>query len=121
MSAVAVIPQFRNIDHYIAMIKTFPMLTREEEYRYATSFRENGNSESARRLIASHLILVVKIARKLSKRFRGPLEELVSEGNLGKELGISGERVRQICSAVYKKVQADIIAYMSINNRKLLT
>jgi RNA polymerase sigma-32 factor len=83
MSAVAVIPQFRNLDHYITMIKTFPMLTREEEYRYAMSFREKRDSESARRLISSHLILVVKIARKFSKRFKGSMEELVSEGNLG--------------------------------------
>ena len=58
------------------------MLDAEEEYMLAKNWRENGNLQSAHKLVTSHLRLVAKIAMG----YRGyglPVNELISEGNLG--------------------------------------
>ena len=67
---------------YLAQIKKFPMLDAEEEYMLAKNWRENGNLQSAHKLVTSHLRLVAKIAMG----YRGyglPVNELISEGNIG--------------------------------------
>ena len=66
----------------LAQIKKFPMLDAEEEYMLAKNWKENGNLQSAHKLVTSHLRLVAKIAMG----YRGyglPVNELISEGNLG--------------------------------------
>ena len=58
------------------------MLTSEEEYMLAKSWRDRGDLKSAQKLVTSHLRLVAKIAMG----YRGyglPVSELVSEGNIG--------------------------------------
>ncbi len=58
------------------------MLDAEEEYMLAKNWKENGNLQSAHKLVTSHLRLVAKIAMG----YRGyglPVNELISEGNLG--------------------------------------
>ena len=47
---------------YLSQIKKFPMLDAEEEYMLAKNWRENGNLQSAHKLVTSHLRLVAKIA-----------------------------------------------------------
>ena len=67
---------------YLEQIKKFPMLDAEEEYMLAKNWRENGNLQSAHKLVTSHLRLVAKIAMG----YRGyglPVNELISEGNIG--------------------------------------
>ena len=67
---------------YLAQIKKFPMLDAEEEYMLAKNWTENGNLQSAHKLVTSHLRLVAKIAMG----YRGyglPVNELISEGNIG--------------------------------------
>ena len=67
---------------YLAQIKKFPMLDAEEEYMLAKNWRENGNLQSAHKLVTSHLRLVAKIA--MGYRCYGlPVNELISEGNIG--------------------------------------
>ena len=59
-----------------------PILTEREERFLATDFRTTGNLESAKKLIVSHLRLVVSIAKK----YQGyGLQEcdLIQEGNIG--------------------------------------
>ena len=71
-----------SLNNYLAQIKKFPMLSSEEEYMLAKSWRERGNLQSAQKLVTSHLRLVAKIAMG----YRGyglPVSELVSEGNIG--------------------------------------
>ncbi|MGB1006737.1 MAG: RNA polymerase sigma factor RpoH, partial [Thalassobaculaceae bacterium] len=71
-----------NLSRYLDQIRKFPMLTADEEYMLAKSWREHGDLEAAHRLVTSHLRLVAKIATG----YRGyglPLAELVSEGNVG--------------------------------------
>ena len=70
------------LSKFLREIRKFPMLTVKEESRLANDWVDNRNSESAHKLVNSHLRLVVKIAMG----FRGygiPLNELVSEGNVG--------------------------------------
>ena len=71
-----------SLSNYLTQIKKFPMLTAEEEYMLAKSWRDRGDLKSAQKLITSHLRLVAKIAMG----YRGyglPVSELVSEGNIG--------------------------------------
>ena len=71
-----------SLSKYLTQIKKFPMLTAEEEYMLAKSWRERGDLKSAQKLVTSHLRLVAKIAMG----YRGyglPVSELVSEGNIG--------------------------------------
>ena len=75
-------PSVGGLSLYLAQIKKFPMLDAEEEYMLAKNWRENGNLQSAHKLVTSHLRLVAKIAMG----YRGyglPVNELISEGNVG--------------------------------------
>jgi len=70
------------LSNYLTQIKKFPMLSSEEEYMLAKSWRDRGNLKAAEKLVTSHLRLVAKIAMG----YRGyglPVSELVSEGNIG--------------------------------------
>ena len=76
------IPSVGGLSIYLAQIKKFPMLDAEEEYMLAKNWKENGNLQSAHKLVTSHLRLVAKIAMG----YRGyglPVNELISEGNIG--------------------------------------
>jgi len=71
-----------SLSNYLIQIKKFPMLSAEEEYMLAKSWKDRGNLKSAHKLITSHLRLVAKIAMG----YRGyglPVSEMVSEGNIG--------------------------------------
>ena len=75
-------PSVGGLSLYLTQIKKFPMLDSEEEYMLAKNWRENGNLQSAHKLVTSHLRLVAKIAMG----YRGyglPVNELISEGNIG--------------------------------------
>ena len=67
---------------YLEEIRRFPMLSHDEEYVLARSWREHGDAEAAHKLVTSHLRLVAKIAMG----YRGyglPVGDLISEGNVG--------------------------------------
>ncbi len=75
-------PSVGGLSVYLSQIKKFPMLDAEEEYMLAKNWRDNGNIQSAHKLVTSHLRLVAKIAMG----YRGyglPVNELISEGNIG--------------------------------------
>jgi len=71
-----------SLSSYLTQIKKFPMLSAEEEYMLAKSWKDRGDLKAAQKLITSHLRLVAKIAMG----YRGyglPVSEMVSEGNIG--------------------------------------
>jgi RNA polymerase sigma-32 factor len=81
-SALAVMSPEGGLSRYLADIRKFPMLAKEEEYMLAKRWREHQDFDSARKLVNSHLRLVAKIAMG----YRGyglPIEEVISEGNVG--------------------------------------
>tara|TARA_Y100000590_G_scaffold215424_1_gene244133 strand:- start:784 stop:1683 length:900 start_codon:yes stop_codon:yes gene_type:complete len=71
-----------SLSSYLTQIKKFPMLSAEEEYMLAKSWKDRGDLKAAQKLITSHLRLVAKIAMG----YRGyglPVAEIISEGNIG--------------------------------------
>ncbi len=71
-----------NLSKYLARIRSFPILDKDEEYMLAKAWSEREDVEAAHQLVTSHLRLVAKIAMG----YRGyglPLSDLISEGNIG--------------------------------------
>ena len=60
----AVVPPLGNLDAYISAVNRLPMLTLEEEQRYARELRDTDSLDAAGRLVLSHLRLVVSISRQ---------------------------------------------------------
>ncbi|MBI2210043.1 MAG: sigma-70 family RNA polymerase sigma factor, partial [Deltaproteobacteria bacterium] len=80
-SEKALVP-FDPLQRYLAEIRLYPLLSREEEHRLAVEYKEFGNIEAAYRLVTANLRLVVMIAREYQRAFRNLLD-LVQEGNIG--------------------------------------
>ncbi|MEE9480537.1 MAG: RNA polymerase sigma factor RpoH [Kiloniellales bacterium] len=81
-SNLSIIGSEGNLSRYLQEIRKFPMLEQDEEFMLAKSWQEHEDSESAHKLVTSHLRLVAKIAMG----YRGyglPVSELISEGNVG--------------------------------------
>ncbi|MCY4482922.1 MAG: RNA polymerase sigma factor RpoD/SigA [Spirochaetaceae bacterium] len=66
---------------YLSDLKRHPLLTREEEQRYARAARD-GDEMAKEKLVNSNLRFVVNISRQYQNRGI-PLSDLVSEGNIG--------------------------------------
>jgi RNA polymerase sigma-32 factor len=77
----ALVP-FEPLQRYLAEIRRFPVLTREEEHKLAVDYKEYGNLEAAYKLVMGNLRLVVMIAREYQKAFKNLLD-LIQEGNMG--------------------------------------
>jgi RNA polymerase sigma-32 factor len=70
------------ISRYIATVRAYPQLTREEELVLSKAWAEHGDAEAADKLVRAHLRYVVAIALKY-RRYGVPLSELIAEGNFG--------------------------------------
>ncbi len=77
----ALVP-FDPLQRYLAEIRRFPVLSREEEHDLAVEYKEYGNVEAAYKLVTANLKLVVMIAREYQKSFKNLLD-LIQEGNMG--------------------------------------
>ncbi|WP_432259113.1 RNA polymerase sigma factor RpoH [Cupriavidus sp. TMH.W2] len=71
-----------NLDSYIQAVHRIPLLTAEEEQRLARDLRDHDSVDAARRLVMSHLRLVVSIARQYLG-YGLPHADLIQEGNIG--------------------------------------
>ncbi len=78
----AVVPSMGNLDAYISAVNKLPMLTLEEEQRFARQLKDNNDLESAGKLVLSHLRLVVSVSRKYLG-YGLPHGDLIQEGNIG--------------------------------------
>lgn len=67
---------------YLEKIKTFPVLTEEEEQQLMWNFQNKGDLLAAQKLITSHLRLAAKIALTY-RRYGLPMSDVISEANLG--------------------------------------
>ena len=82
ITTVTILTAESGLTHYFEQIRRFPMLEPQDEYMFATRWREHGDRDAAHRLVTSHLRLVAKIAMG----YRGyglPISEVISEGNVG--------------------------------------
>ena len=71
-----------SLDSYIQTVNRFPLLSLEEEQRYARRFRDAQDLEAAKQLVVSHLRLVVSVARGYLG-YGLPHADLIQEGNIG--------------------------------------
>jgi RNA polymerase sigma-32 factor len=72
----------RRSNGYLSDIRRFPMLERDQEYRLAKRWREQGDRDAANQIVTSHL----RLATKIAMGYRGyglPITEIISEGNVG--------------------------------------
>jgi RNA polymerase sigma-32 factor len=67
---------------YLAEIRKYPRLTREQEQALAIRYREEGDREAARILATANLRLVVRIAMDYRRAYMNLLD-LIQEGNVG--------------------------------------
>lgn len=67
---------------YLAEIRKYALLTKQQEYDLAVRFRESGDPKAAEQLVTANLRFVVKIATEYSK-FGAKLIDLIQEGNVG--------------------------------------
>jgi RNA polymerase sigma-32 factor len=70
------------LKRYVQEVSRYPFLTAGEERDLARRYRETGDREAARRLVLSHLRLVIKIAHEYRTAY-GNLLDLIQEGNVG--------------------------------------
>jgi RNA polymerase sigma-32 factor len=67
---------------YLAEVRRYPFLSREEETRLAIRFKEKGDLDAVTQLILSHLRLAVSIAMEY-KNLPFNVMDLIQEGNVG--------------------------------------
>ena len=78
----AVVPSLGHLDAYISAVNRMPMLTLEEEQEAARRLKANDDLEAARKLVLSHLRLVVSVSRQYLG-YGLPHGDLIQEGNVG--------------------------------------
>ncbi len=71
-----------NLNSYIASVNAVPMLEEEDERNLARRLKDYGDIEAARKLVLSHLRLVVSVARGYAG-YGLPEADLIQEGNIG--------------------------------------
>jgi RNA polymerase sigma-32 factor len=113
------VPALGNLDAYIAAVQRIPLLTLEEETEFARRLRDEGDLDCARRLVMSHLRVVVAVARQ----FLGyglPHADLIQEGNVGLMKAVrrfDPERGVRLVSFALHWIKAEIHEYVLRNWR----
>ena len=70
------------LQRYLAEVRNYPLLTKEEEKELALNYFDNRDLAAAKTLVTSNLRLVIKIALEYHRNWMDLLD-LVQEGNLG--------------------------------------
>ncbi|XKM13488.1 RNA polymerase sigma factor RpoH [Orbaceae bacterium ac157xtp] len=81
LKSVALIPQ-GNLESYLRMVNTYPVLTAEEEKELGEKLYYHDDVDAAKQLILSHLRFVAHIARGYLG-YGLPQADLIQEGNIG--------------------------------------
>ena len=71
-----------SVDSYISLVKRYALLSQEEEFDLATLSRKENDLDAARKLVLSHLRVVVSVARGYAG-YGLPQADLIQEGNIG--------------------------------------
>ncbi|MEK6584175.1 MAG: RNA polymerase factor sigma-32 [Nitrospirota bacterium] len=109
------------LQHYLAEVRKYRFLTREEEIRLAVRYKEEGDLDAISKLIMANLRLVVVIAMEY-KNVSMNLMDLIQEGNLGLMQAVKKfDPYRNLRLVTYASwwVKAYILRYI-INNWRLV-
>jgi RNA polymerase sigma-32 factor len=71
-----------SLEHYLAEISNYPVLSRREEYDLAMKYKKDGDLEAARKLITHNLRFVIKVSNEY-KDYGISIMDLIQEGNIG--------------------------------------
>jgi RNA polymerase sigma-32 factor len=108
-----------SLEGYIQSVNRIPLLSLEEEQRYARRWREHDDVEAARQLVLSHLRLVVAVARGYLG-YGLSHADLIQEGNVGLMKAVKrfdpARGVRLVSFAIHW-VKAEIHEYILRNWR----
>ena len=108
-----------SLEHYLQTVRSFPVLSAEEELDYATRLQRDNDLEAARYLIMSHLRLVVSIARGYAG-YGLQQADLIQEGNIGLMKAVrrfDPERGVRLVSFAIHWIKAEIHEYILRNWR----
>lgn len=108
-----------SLEHFSRVIKSYPILTAEEEYALAVKFRDEADLDAAKQLIVSHLRLVASIARGYMG-YGLPQADLIQEGNIGLMKAVKRydpERGVRLVSFAMHWIKAEIHEYIVKNWR----
>lgn len=116
-------PSLDSFDLYQQQVQAIPLLTEEEEIGLAKKLYEENDLTAARKLIMSHLRLVIKIARSYSG-YGLNQADLVQEGNIGLMKAVKrfdpSRGVRLVSFAIYW-IKAEIQEFVVRNWRLVKT
>ncbi|HYP71988.1 MAG TPA: RNA polymerase sigma factor RpoH [Variovorax sp.] len=115
----SMVPSLGNLDAYISAANRLPLLTQEEEQRFARRLRDNNDLEAAGALVLSHLRLVISISRQYLG-YGLPHGDLIQEGNVGLMKAVKrfdpDQGVRLVSYAIHW-IKAEIHEYILKNWR----
>jgi RNA polymerase sigma-32 factor len=115
----SMVPSLGNLDAYISAANRLPLLTQEEEQRYARRLRDHNDLEAAGALVLSHLRLVISISRQYLG-YGLPHGDLIQEGNVGLMKAVKrfdpDQGVRLVSYAIHW-IKAEIHEYILKNWR----
>jgi RNA polymerase sigma-32 factor len=117
--ALWAVPPVGHLDAYISAVNRLPILSAEQEIALARRLRETADLDAARDLIASHLRLVVSIARQYLG-YGLPHADLIQEGNVGLMKAVKRfdpERGVRLVSFAMHWIKAEIHEYILRNWR----
>jgi RNA polymerase sigma-32 factor len=78
----AAIAATNGLETYMKQIRSFPILSREEENKTAIRMRDEADALAKEKLVTSNLRFVVQVANEFRRKDRSLLD-LIQEGNLG--------------------------------------
>jgi RNA polymerase sigma-32 factor len=110
-----------SIEAYIQAANRVPMLAEHEEFDLARRFRDDNDLEAARRLVLSHLRLVISVARGYLG-YGLPHADLIQEGNIGLMKAVKRfdpERGVRLVSFAMHWIKAEIHEYILKNWRRV--
>ncbi len=113
------IPAAYSLDSYIQTVNRYPLLSLEEEQRHARAWRDHEDLDAARRLVLSHLRVVVSVARHYLG-YGLPHADLIQEGNVGLMKAVKRfdpERGVRLVSFAVHWIRAEIHEYVLRNWR----
>ena len=108
-----------NLDHYIASVNRFSVLTAEQEKDLGLRWKLHQDLDAARQLVLSHLRLVVAVSRNYLG-YGLPQADLIQEGNIGLMKAVrrfDPERGVRLVSFALHWIKAEIHEYVLRNWR----